>query len=264
MQQSSEKISREQTTEASYQAVQAAGDATFTRRVQTIDQTALKRYLSAQREPCYESQLMRIAFPEFDIAQAGPLALYQHHFLLFHVLYRLQNDFYRENRYLHIHFMRTRLAPYPDAGFCRFFDDLLGAFCAAACADGGDYCEFHRERVGDSALDDLSLRYFYLDARNFDSLDERTATAFVNGTWELLAHYDDYRRSLKILDLPESADIAMIKKRFKTLAKQHHPDAGAASNDAFYDINNAYQLLLHLRATMQPLQEDGVSASAQS
>lgn len=229
----------------------------FATRVQVIDQTALKRYLRSQQEPCYESQLLRIAFPELDISQANTLLLYQSHFLLFHVLYHLQDEFYRENHYLFIHFMRTVLVAYPEAGHCRFFEELLGRFCEAACSPD-DYCEFHRAQIRETALDELSLRYFYLDSRNFYKLDEHTATAFINGTWEILTHYENYRQSFTILGLPESADLKMIKKRFRELAKLHHPDLGATSNDTFHEINNAYQLLLHIHGMMSavPLQHE--------
>ena len=222
----------------------------FTARVQAIDQAVLKAYLRAQREPCYESQLLGVAFPELDISHANTLTLYQSHFLLFHVLYRLQDEFYRERQYLFIHFMRTTLAAYPETGRCRFFEELLGRFCESACVPDAVYCAYHRAQIGDSALEDLSLRYFYLDRRNFYTLDERTATAFVNGTWEILTHYEDYRQSFKILDLPESADMPMIKKRFRKLAKQYHPDVGATSSERFHDINNAYQLLLRIHGQL--------------
>ncbi len=225
----------------------------FNVRVQAIDQAALKAYLRAQREPCYESQLLGVAFPELDISHADTLTLYQSHFLLFHVLYRLQDEFYQERQYLFIHFMRTMLAAYPETGRCRFFEELLGRFCESDCAHDADYCAHHRAQIGDTALEDLSLRYFYLDIRNFYKLNERTATAFVNGTWEILTHYEDYRRSFRILDLPESADMPMIKKRFRKLAKQYHPDAGAASNERFHDINNAYQLLLHIHGMLRTI-----------
>jgi hypothetical protein len=225
----------------------------FATRVQAIDQAALKRFLRSQQEPCYESQLLRIAFPELDISQANTLFLYQSHFLLFYVLYRLQNEFYQENRYLFIHFMRTILVTYPEAGQCRFFDEHLCCFCEAACSAEDDYCDFHRAQVRETALDELSLRYFYLDSRNFYKLDEHTATAFINGTWEILTHYENYRQSFKTLGLPESADLKMIKKRFRELAKQHHPDLGATSNETFHEINNAYQLLLHIHGMMSTI-----------
>jgi hypothetical protein len=222
----------------------------FRQRIREIDQEQLKEYLHALREPCYESQLLRVAFPDLDISQADTLTLYQSHFLLFHVLYRLQDELYQEKKYLHVHFMRTILVPYPDAKHCRFFEELFGRFCQAACVSDGGYCDFHINQIGETALNELSLRYFYLDGRNFYKLDARTATAFMNGTWEILTHYDEYQRSLRILGVSERADLSLIKKRFRQLAKEHHPDRGATSSERFHEINNAYQLLLHIHTLM--------------
>jgi hypothetical protein len=227
----------------------------FSKRVGEIDQEKLKHYLGTLQSPCYESQLLRIAFPEMEISSSEPLTLYQNHFLLFHVLYRLQDEFYQEEKYLFIHFMRTMVVPYPEDSFCRFYEELLGRFCQAACPAGHQYCEFHANQLGDTALNELSLRYFYLDQENFYKLDEETATAFINGTWEILTHYGKYQKSFKILGLPETADLRMIKKRFRQLAKEYHPDRGAQSNHKFHEINNAYQLLMHIHSMMSTFRQ---------
>lgn len=219
---------------------------TFTARVQRIDRERLRAYLQTLQSPCYESQLLRIVFPELEIAQASPLVLYQHHFLLFHVLYQLQDQFYKENQYLYVHFMRTMLLPYPNPGQCRFFNEDLVSFCQTACLSGSAYCLFHAKQLGDTALDELSLKYFYADARNFERFDEDTAAAFIEGTWEILAHYEKYQQCFQILDIPETTDLISIKKTFKRLAKQYHPDRGAGSHEKFVEINNAYQFLLHV------------------
>lgn len=222
----------------------------FTRRLREIDQSQLKQFLLALHAPCYESELLRIAFPAMDISRADSLTLYQNHFLLFHALYRLQEEFYRDGKYLFIHFMRTIVAPYPDVGQCRYFEEYLGRFCQSVCPAGQVYCEFHAQLVGDAALEELSLRYFYLDPQNFYKLDAQTATNFINGTWEILTHYDAYQKSFAILGIAETSDLKQIKKRFKQLAKQYHPDRGGASHEKFHEINNAYQLLLHIHAVM--------------
>lgn len=222
----------------------------FTERLREIDREKLRQYLCSLTAPCYESQLFRVAFPEVEISLADTLTLYQNHFLLFHVLYQLQDEFYNEGKYLFIHFMRTMLVPYPEKDGCRFYDENLGLFCQTTCSAGQEYCEFHAGLIGDTALEELSLRYFYLDKQNFHKLNAETATAFINGTWEILAHYDEYKRSFEILGLPETSDLRMIKKRFKHLAKEYHPDRGAQSNEKFHEINNAYQLLSHIHALM--------------
>ncbi|MBD3306295.1 DnaJ domain-containing protein [candidate division KSB3 bacterium] len=223
----------------------------FSQRLHAIDRGRLKAYLEGLRTPCYESQLFQIAFPEVEILQASPLTLYQHHFVLFHLLYHLQEEFAQEQQYLFIHFMRTIVRPYPDPGRCRFFDESLALFCRAACVPGDAYCPFHVRQIDDTALDELSLRYFYADPENFYKLDEDTAAAVINGTWELLTHYDTYQQSLAVLGLADTIDLGRLKKRFKRLAKQYHPDRGAASHEKFSEINNAYQFLVRVIPNLQ-------------
>ena len=218
----------------------------FTERLQAIDRQQVKEHLESSQTPCYESYLLKIAFPEMDISSAHPLALYQNHFLLFHLLYKLQDEFYQEGKYLFIHFMRTILLPFPAAGTCRFFHEDLAVFCQAPCADEKDYCPFHLQHLGDTALEGLSLKYFYADKTNFYKLDEKTAVAFINGTWDILTHYDTYQHCFAVLGLPETSDLSLIKKKFKRLARQYHPDFGALSHEKFTEINNAYQFLLRV------------------
>ncbi|MCP4396160.1 MAG: DnaJ domain-containing protein [bacterium] len=218
----------------------------FYSRLKSIDRNALKDYLRALEAPCYESQLFQIAFPGQEISDTAPLTLYQNHFLLFHLLYQLQGEFYQEKKYLFVHFMRTMLLPYPEAANCRFFDEQLVLFCHSACHAGEQYCSFHDGLVGDSALDELSVKYFYADPGNFYKLDEDTVTAFLNGTWEILAHYDRYTESFKVLGLAENADLPQIKRTFKRLARQYHPDLGGQSHERFLEINNAYQFLIQV------------------
>ncbi|PIE32963.1 hypothetical protein CSA56_13610 [candidate division KSB3 bacterium] len=216
----------------------------FSTRLRTIDREQLKHYLRSLPTPCYESQLFRVAFPDVEVTLAEPLSLYQHHFLLFHLLYQLQDEFYAEGEFLFVHFMRTIVRPYPDIGACRFFEENLTLFCRAACPPGKTYCDVHEAMVGQTALEELSVKYFYLDERNFEKLDAETAEAFLNGTWEIFAHYDTYQNSLRVLGLSETADLSLIKKTFKRLAKRHHPDLGGQSHETFIELNNAYQFLI--------------------
>ena len=217
-------------------------------RLEKIDRNKLKYYLQSLISPCYESELFKFAFPQIPISGADPLELYQNHFLLYHVLYQLQEDYYKDEKYLHIHFMRTFLVNYPAAGMCRFYDEYTGRFCGEGCKECENYCIYHLEIVGEGEVEELSARYFYLDKENFYRLNRETAEAFIRGTWETLRYYNDYKESFRILDLPESADIDMIKKKFRALAKEHHPDLGADSHERFNQINRAYRLLVQLKA----------------
>ncbi len=220
----------------------------FSERLGQIDQNKIKEYLLSLNSPCYESELLKIAFPEYQISNNDPLLLYQNHFLLFHVLYKIKKDFYNDGKYLHIHFMRIFLQNYPGSGKCRYYDEHIGRFCETDNEQEKNYCAFHLKIIGELELEELSSQYFYLDDSNYFKLDEETAEAFIKGTWETLRYYDEYKESLRILDIPESADINMIKKKFRALAKKYHPDLGEESHEKFNEINRAYRLLVQLRS----------------
>lgn len=55
--------------------------------------------------------------------------------------------------------------------------------------------------------------------------------------------YDPYA----VLGLPRSADLAQVKKTFRTLAKKHHPDINPNDQRAvahFQELNRAYELIV--------------------
>lgn len=218
----------------------------FAKRLTAVDMDALKAFLEGLTEPCYEATLLRIVFPDAAITGADPLMLFQNHFLLFNRLYALQEDYRARSKYLHIHFMRTFLFDVPPPGRCRFFEESLMRFCDAGCDGEGDFCPFHREKADQHALEVLSERWFYKDPANFHSLDADTAEKFMNGAWELLRHYDAVKQGFKTLDLPETATPEMIRRRFRQLAKDCHPDTGERDAGEFIRINNAYRLLMRL------------------
>ena len=217
----------------------------FEKRFQAIDRKKIVDFLSSLSKPCYESELLKIAFENADITGGDALELYQNHFLLFCLLYELQNEFYDTGKYLHIHFMRTFLYDYPRKGECRFFNEELMGFCHENTSGDNEYCEYHRKRF-ENEVESLSIKYFYLDRENFSRLDRESAESFINGAWEILGNYEEYKKSFAILDLPESSSIETIKRQFKVLAKRHHPDHGESSHKKFNEINRAYRLLLKM------------------
>jgi len=223
----------------------------FEKHLACVSVLEIQQYLSSMIEPCYESTLMQIAFPGVNIIRCSTLELYQHHFVLFHILYNLQDLYSGKNQYLRVHFMRIQLLDYPETGLCRYFDDVYQKFCSALCDTESPYCGFHKRILGETELDRLSIRYFYLDTSNYYKLDEKTAELFIKGTWEILSNYDLYKKSFKILGLSETNDIDRIKKQYRKLVKQYHPDKSGDSAEQFYPINNAYQLLMRIIPLMK-------------
>ncbi|NJL59609.1 MAG: hypothetical protein HC887_08170, partial [Desulfobacteraceae bacterium] len=112
----------------------------FSQELARVDRENIRSYLCSLTSPCYESTLLKLAFPDLTIHTASALALYQAHFLLFHLLYRFQDEFYQQNQYLFVHFMRTFLIPYPRDGLCRFYEEHSGQFCSAPCSISENYC----------------------------------------------------------------------------------------------------------------------------
>ncbi len=218
----------------------------FEQKLNSIDIPELKDYLEKLDGPCYESQLLRRAFKDMDIIDEDPLVLFQNHFVLFHLLYKFQEEYYTQNKYLHVHFMRTFLTDYPDEGNCRFYDEHRGAFCGQKCTDRKNYCSFHLAKIGSSNIEFQSSKYFYLDRNNYYKFNRETASELLNGAWEVISDYDNYKKSFEVLGLAESSSLDLIKKRYKYLAKKYHPDHGGENEKAFTEINNAYRYLMKM------------------
>ena len=219
----------------------------FYDRLDLIDIEIIKEALNngiSNNKMFFESELMRIAFNDKNILNCDSLTLYQNHFVLFYLLYKLQEEYFQQNKYLHVHFMRTKLNDYPKKNRCRFYDEHNGKFCNVESKEDKYYCEFHEKKIGVSEIEELSTKYFYFDIDNYYKLDKETADAFINGTWEVLANFDKVRNCFVTLELPEVYDIELIKKQFKVLAKKYHPDMGEQSHQKFNEINRAYRFLI--------------------
>jgi len=222
----------------------------FDNRLKQLFSDSLKQLLTGLTRPCYESELIKAAFHLDDIP-TDALELYQIHFVLFNQLYKLQNLYAEQNLYLHIHFMRTFLLPYPPEGLCRHYDPE-GFFCRTETK--GYYCDFHRKPEEDKALEAVSARYFYLDRDNYNSISADQAEDFIRGTWELMTSWDKVEEARKILGLSGEFNGKILRDRFKKLAKSFHPDTAGKLNTGkegeFIKINNAYCFLKKIQGYM--------------
>lgn len=204
----------------------------------------IRSFLEKQTRPIYESTLLHNVYPEYKNKNSS-IDIYQYHFAVMRLLYQLQNELHAENMYLHVHFMRIKMLPYPKNGFCREYLEDTGCFCGSPILSPENYyCPFHAQRKNEDLPEQLSVKYFYLSDKNYDAVNADNADAFLNGTWELLYHYDEYIHAVQILELPEHCSMEMVRQNYYRLAKKYHPDlnSGVASAD-FLKINDAYQIL---------------------
>ncbi len=128
--------------------------------------------------------------------QAGDnLALFRSHFLLFHVLYRLRDEWHAARRWhLVISPLRIALEPWQ--------------------AGAGGLAEAD------------PLRAYYLDLRHLDETGETEVETLLADFWRRFAGADERAAALAVLGLTDPVDAATIKQRYRELVMQHHPDRG--------------------------------------
>jgi len=150
------------------------------------------------------------------------LSLFQTHFFLFHVLYRLRDLLHEQQRYeLEIFCLGIRLKPYRDAA-----------------AQG----------QGIAQLD--PLREYYLDLKQLHGTDAAEVRQMLNGFYQRLEAHEQRRGALEVLglgdrDLEEPVHIDKVRRRYRALVKQHHPDHGG-DRERFHAVENAMELLSRL------------------
>lgn len=164
-----------------------------------------------------------------DDAMQDPLMLFQTHFILFHALYSLQQE-WRCNQVgeLEISALRIQLQPLVNP------------------SNSG-----HNQAI--QAHDPLST--YYLDWNNFVQTNEQEVESLLDSFWQKMAIDDgrggyseeDVQAAKLCLGLQDEAHIsqAQIKQQYKKRQHQHHPDKGG-SVDASQKLQDAYQLLLSI------------------
>ena len=55
--------------------------------------------------------------------------------------------------------------------------------------------------------------------------------------------YQELRQALAVFELGERASLDEIRRRYRDLARRHHPDAGGEDAQAIRRVNAAYRLL---------------------
>jgi hypothetical protein len=139
-------------------------------------------------------------FGRFD----GRLGLFRAHFILFHNLYRLRDRLWDERRgHLEISALRIRLVSY-EQGVSQGEEGALGR--------------------------NDPLRDYYLDGSNLDGTTEQDVQELLESFWQRynqgIGDPDERRKALRELELDEPVDFETIKRQYRRLSMEHHPDRG--------------------------------------
>lgn len=150
----------------------------------------------------------------FSASRLGDnLELFRSHFLLFHLLYvlrdRLQGDQVGD---VEIHCLNIRLLPW---------------------------------RSTQGSLPDRvdPMRDYYMDLNHLRHVQRVEVDAMITGFWERLHKQEGRSQALAFFGLMDSADQTQIKRRYRQLAKEHHPDHGGQP-ERFRQLITAAKTLL--------------------
>jgi len=149
-------------------------------------------------------------FPKPNLGD--PLLLFQHHFILMHVCYRLQEQWWQAKRCL------------LDIGPLRIAIRPIG------------------EGASQQLSSTASLRHYYLDGNNLSRETSASVQDLLDGFWKRLLGEEQRPQALAELGLEESADQQAIRSRYRQLANEHHPDKGG-DPEKFRRIREAYEQL---------------------
>lgn len=157
--------------------------------------------------------------PAFQGSLSGDhLSLFRIHFLLFHVLYRLRERLWRQRRSeLRISPLRIALAPYRDDG--------------------------HGERrLGRRD----PLCEYYLDPGHLETTTTEQVETLLRQFWSGSVPADRRGRALHVMGLADPVDDGTIRRRYRRLVMEHHPDRGG-DTERLQAVNAAMEVLMPAR-----------------
>jgi DnaJ-domain-containing protein 1 len=142
------------------------------------------------------------------------LVLFRTHFLLFNALYRLRERLWGEQAgFVQINPLCIQLLPY---------------------------------QAGRTELSEHDpLRDYYLDLSQLSHTDERDVEKLLASFWTRMQGGEEKCAALELFELaddPQALNLATIKRRYRQLVSQHHPDRGG-STARLQSINKAMEIL---------------------
>ena len=187
---------------------------------------AVKCLLEINSQPLSEYQLLQLLRDqgwELPTHTNDSVALFNSHFLLFHVLYTLQQDYWASGQYLEISALNIQLHSMNVAG--------------SPDKDHESNAVLYRG--------DQSLRDYYLDLSHLETATEASVNDLLNQFWGKYLALDERVEALEVLSLPPTTSYQEIKNTYRRLAMIHHPDRGG-DVATFQSINRAFGVLQRL------------------
>jgi len=147
-----------------------------------------------------------------EVLYKDDLDLFKTHFFLFHSLYTLQQKLYANKiGCLEVDALKIAINPYQETE-----QDALS--------------------VSDP------LRDYYLDINNLETTTEEDVEDLLTSFWEKYLANDHRQEALDALGLKDPVDRETIRKQYKQLAMEHHPDRGG-DKERLQAINAAMKML---------------------
>lgn len=173
----------------------------------------LKKYPQGISEFEIIKELKELGYPEFDAGvSGGEKKLFESHFVLFHVLYSLRNVLSKQGGgYLSISCLHIRLFPH-----------------------------YSKEMEALGYSDNLAE--YYLDWSNLYKTTSKELRSMLDGFWKKYLVNSQKQQALAVLGLSEPVDAPKVKKQYKKLAFECHPDRGG-DTAKFQIINEAMETL---------------------
>jgi len=135
-------------------------------------------------------------FPELDLGHSK--TLFCAHFLVKHVLYRLQDDYLSAQRYV-LDITSIQICRHP----------------------------YSRGKAATVKHD--SVKAYYLDLKHYFETSEEEVNTMLNDFWKRFVSQDERIEAFATLGLPVDSDYSAIKREYRTLAQQFHPDKGGCA-----------------------------------
>ncbi len=204
-----------------------------------VDIEELFQYLKKNNKPVMEIELIRLFTG--DCPRQGEEALFRVHFSIYHALYRLKSSAGRKGYYLHLDPMRIALVMAPDSQ-CAHYLPEKGEFCKES-ADKNGYCTAHGFSHHDENFPSYDpLQEFYLNPDNISFGNSHILKRIMKGILIYSFRKGEIEEALVLFDLVHP-DRKKIQKRYRELARKHHPDGPGGSASEMKKLNHACNIL---------------------